>query len=295
METAEEEVKPGQGHSGYSSARSIESGTLTAPLPDDLGKPMTITFARPPINEVVLGIGFLPRQDLLVPHFGRFWNLIREQYPNVAHAPPVAAAGVLPLQDASGAWLPRVWFIGADDSRLVQLQQDQLYVNWRQTEESKPYPRFPAIREEFHRVWEVFSRFLDEETGTAPQPIRMELSYINIVPHGEGWTSAADFGGVLRDYGWQARERYLPGPSRFAGNFEFDVGGGMLLVSRIGMGRRLADNKEVLRLELLAKSAIGADLDIASCVARAHDVIVNAFKDLTTEAMQREPWQLQAT
>jgi uncharacterized protein (TIGR04255 family) len=171
---------------------------------------MAITFAKPPINEVVLGLNFLPRLDLMVPHFGQFWNEFREQYPKVSHAPQLITPGSIPIQDSSGAWLPRVWYSSADDSGLVQLQQDRLHVNWRRTEASATYPRFPAIRDEFYRIWALFQAFMLRETGASPQPTRMELQYTNVIPQGEGWESPADLGDVLCDFKWQTGGRYLP-------------------------------------------------------------------------------------
>lgn len=254
---------------------------------------MAITFAKPPINEVVLGVNFLPRLDMLVPHFGRFWNEVREQYPKVAHAAPLIPPGSVPLQDPSGTWLPRVWFLADDGSRIVQLQQDCLYVNWRQSDRDQPYPRFPAIRDEFYRVWELFQAFLVRETLGPPQATRMELQYVNAIPQGDGWQSPADLGGVLRDFKWQSGSRYLPNPRRFAGSFEFELSDGTNLQAKIGMGLRVADQREVLRLELAASSAVVEGMDLPAWVERAHEAIVQAFKDLTTQEMHRDPWQLE--
>jgi len=254
---------------------------------------MAITFAKPPINEVVLGLTFLPRLDLLVPHFGQFWSEFREQYPKVAHAPPLITMGSVPVQDSSGAWLPRVWYSKADDSGLVQLQQDRLHVNWRRTEANTPYPRFPVIRDEFYRVWGLFQGFMLRETGTPPQPTRMELQYTNVIPQGEGWQSPADLGDVLCDFKWQTGGRYLPKPRRFAGNFEFELEDGTSLVAKIAMGLRIADQKEVVSLELVASAAVIEGFSMSAWVERSHDAIVNAFKDLTTQKMHQEPWQLQ--
>jgi uncharacterized protein (TIGR04255 family) len=254
---------------------------------------MAITFAKPPINEVVLGLSFLPRLDLLMPHFGQFWSEFRDQYPKVAHAPPLVSAGSILLQDSSGAWLPRVWYINADDSSLVQLQQDRLHVNWRRTDADAPYPRFPAIRDEFYRVWALFQNFLRRETGSVPQPTRMELQYTNVIPQGEGWQTPADLGDVLRDFKWQSGGRYLPNPRRFAGNFEFELEDGSSLVAKIAMGLRVADQKEVVSLELVVSAAIVEGFDMPAWVERSHEAIVRAFKDLTSEKMHHEPWQLQ--
>lgn len=254
---------------------------------------MAITFAKPPINEVVLGVQFLPRLDLLIPHFGRFWDGFRDAYPKVAHATPIINPGASPLQDASGTWLPRIWFISEDDSRLIQLQQDRLHANWRRTDAKAPYPRFPAIRDEFYAKWAQLQELLVRETGTPPQPTRMELQYTNVIPQGEGWTAPADLGDVLRDFKWQSGGRFLPNPRRFAGSFEFALPDGTTLNAQISMGVRVVDRTDVVRLELHASKAVGEGFDMAAWVESSHEAIVRSFADLTTEAMHREPWQLQ--
>ena len=254
---------------------------------------MTITFAKPPLNEVVLGLSFLPRPDFLVPLFGKFWGEISDRYPKIAHAAPFVAPGVLPIQDPTGAWLPRVWFVSSDDCMVVQLQQDCIFMNWRQTEKNEEYPRFPFIRDEFYRVWELFRAFLELETGTPPLSVRAELTYVNSIPQGDRWQTVADFGGVLVDFRWKPEGRYLPSPRRFAGNFEFELADGTTLSAKIGIGTRLADQKEMLRLELAASRMLNDGVEMKDWIELAHDHVVRAFKDLTTTEMHRNPWQLE--
>ena len=109
---------------------------------------MAITFDDPPINEVALGRIFLPRPDFLLPYYGEFWSLVRNQFPEVSHAPPIIAAEQQQQQEASAddAYIfPRVWLLSEDSTRVVQIQRDRFYFNWRQGPERTEYIRFPPF------------------------------------------------------------------------------------------------------------------------------------------------------
>ena len=80
---------------------------------------MAITFDDPPLNEVALGSTFLPRPDFLVPYFGAFWQEISNEFPKVAHPPPIVTPGER-LDEGSGIFfLPRIWMLSADSATLV--------------------------------------------------------------------------------------------------------------------------------------------------------------------------------
>lgn len=257
------------------------------------GLPHMLTFANPPLNEVVLGQNFLVRPDFLVPMFGEFWLSIRDQYPKCAHAAPLAQPGEAPVVDqTSGAWLPRIWFISEDDSRLVQLQQDRLYVNWRQMPNGGPYKRFPGVKSEFDRIWGLFEQYLVRTTGQKLSPTRLELTYINIIPQGEGWQHVAGFGNVLRDFQWGRGDRFLPEPQRYAGQFEFSVAQDLSLLIKVGSGKRVSDQKEVLRLELAAYGT-PESRSRDDWIQAAREVIVKGFKDITTPTMHVDHWHLE--
>ena len=95
------------------------------------------------------------------------------------------------------------------------------------------------------------------------------------------------------DFRWQPEGRYLPSPRRFAGNFEFELPDGTTLSAKIGIGTRLADQKEMLRLELAASRMLNDGVEMKNWIELAHDHVVRAFKDLTTTEMHRNPWQLE--
>ncbi len=254
---------------------------------------MSVSFAKPPINEVVLGQVFLPRPDLLIPHYGAFWQLVKGDYPKVSHAAMVVTPGTELVQDATGVLLPRVQFRSSDETRLVQLQQDRFYVNWRQTEKQERYPRFPSIKAEHDKVWGLFQAFVGNELGTPLQPTRRELTYTNIIPHGMGWQTASEYGNVLRDLA-VLPNRYLQGLSKVAlvQEFELPENSGALAV-RIATGQRKDTGAWLIRLELAASGPVREAQSFEQWVDIAHETIVEGFKDVTTSLMHQTYWDLQ--
>ncbi|MFZ2649620.1 MAG: TIGR04255 family protein [Burkholderiaceae bacterium] len=251
-----------------------------------------VSFVRPPVAEVSLGRVFAGRSDLLVPHIGSFWSLVRDSYPKCQHAQLVLGEGEVPVQDQFGNWLPRVWMIGLDDTWLVQVQQDRLYVNWRAQKGGGPYPRFPAIKAEFDRVWTLFDRYVSEITGSGLQPHRIELAYTNIIPIGDGWTSVADLDRVVRDFRWSPENRFLAPPENFASQTTFPMrsGDGKLTVQIGTVVRRNDGEVTAMRMELRATGWPTGGRTSDEFVEEAHQHIVRGFEDLTTIEMHANHW-----
>src|SRR5262249_25617305 len=102
------------------------------PLPD---------YENPPAQETWMAFRFAPL-EWSIPHFGAFWSEISANYPHFEVHPPVgdfnlslSAAGpqaelVLPV---------RCWFINEESDRLIQVQHNRFFHNWRRKDPSSPY------------------------------------------------------------------------------------------------------------------------------------------------------------
>lgn len=251
---------------------------------------MTITFDNPPLNEVALGRTFLPRPDFLVPHFGAFWNQVRTQFPNVAHAPPIVGPNDSPF-DEGGTLLPRVWLLSEDSSTLVQLQQNRFHFNWRQTPEKATYIRFPAIQAECLRLWALFEEFIRVTTGEPLRPTSAELTYINFIAIDTAKGAFEIAEKTLQDPVWSLHPRFLPAPTAFAHSFSFDVPNeiGVLQVSTATALKR--DGGNVFKLELTVRGKHLEGISFGHWSSQAHDFLVAAFKDLTKPEMHAA-WKL---
>lgn len=144
-------------------------------------------FSNPPLDEVALGTQFERLDGLLAPHMGAIWRHFRAEFPRVEqHAPlppsferfpPVGAANVLQFRDAVET--PRCWFVAADDSQLIQLQQDRFLHNWRRRGDQ--YPRFPSLREHFAAELNELAELV---AGLGLGPLhhnQCEVTYTNVI------------------------------------------------------------------------------------------------------------------
>ena len=253
---------------------------------------MAISFKKPPLSEVALGYTFLPRPDLLIPHLGLFWGDVRDAYPGCQHATPIIDNPEFEL--VSDLPLPRVWLTSGDNARLIQLQQDRLLFNWRDSGDGTPYIRFPSIRQEFERVDALFKAHVHKLTSVALHPTSYTLTYVNLIRSGEGWSSMGDLGEIFPDLTWRSESRFLPRPTEMAWKSTFPLPDGFgSLTAHIQPGKLVRTEAPILKLELNASSGSlgGKVLDMREWVTLAHDWITQAFKDLTSTHIQEKNWQ----
>lgn len=252
---------------------------------------MTITFHQPPLNEVVLGYSFLPRPDLLIPHIGAFWREVQGDYPKVQHAEPIVDS---PQAFSDGIPLPRVWLMNDDSGFLVQIQQDRLLVNWRDKDKGTPYVRFEAVRAEFARIESKFKDYIQRATGVPLVAARHNLTYVNLLPHGSGWTGVEDIERVFPSISWKRSTEFLPTPTELSlkAVFELPSGFGNLTVNVVP-AKVVRDGSAVLKFELVARSGAKAPPPkFEEWVQVAHEWIVRGFKDLTSDEMHSKHWRL---
>jgi uncharacterized protein (TIGR04255 family) len=206
-----------------------------------------------------------------VPHFGAFWSRIESEFPEVAHAPQIISPGEGPLVSDDGIMLPRVWYVSADKVRLLQLQQNRFHFNWRKADTQAEYVRFSAIR--------------------AVQPLTNELTYTN--QFGVKGKTAFDLADqTLRDSVWCRDTRFLSTPSAIAHSYVFNVPDevGELTVA-ITTGKRADEATGVLKVDLTVRGKHSERHALGPWALKAHDFLVEAFKDMTTPAMHKR-WGL---
>jgi hypothetical protein len=90
-------------------------------------------FIRP--NADALGVQFNNLERFLSPHLGLVWERFKSNFPNIEEHPPLPPTfetfGTHPqfaginLQISAGADTPRVFFVNADRTQLLQVQKDR--------------------------------------------------------------------------------------------------------------------------------------------------------------------------
>lgn len=254
---------------------------------------MTISFSAPPINEVIVGKTFEPLARFLVPHYGRFWDLIQDEFPGCEHAMPLIDPGAEPLFDrANGSMLPRVWFVSGDKTRLLQLQGDRFHCNWRQTDGAQAYARFETIFAAYQKYAELFRTFLLGQINAELATRRCELTYVNVFPKGRGWDNWGDLSGIFKKLRLPAA---ITGGIIRGGNiqlqYEMPEHAGKIAISVVSA--KMTDGEDVIRMDLTASSSTPKPEAAWENVwfEKAHDAIVESFCDLTTDEAQQSLWK----
>jgi len=270
--------------------KSAAAAAAVAPSRDGLP-----SFDRPPVTEVVCGFVFEPLQGFLLPHAGVYWEAIRREFPECAHAAPLGIDGSPGWQDeATGLPLPRLWFISEDKRELLQLQGDCFYFNWRRRDEHDVYPRFSAVFDGFKQQLAVFLRFLEEQKLPAPVITGCDLTYVNHIPQDVGWNSVEDLSAVFRDFRWESdTSRFLPTPRAVSWSNQFVIPEGGILTSNGSIVKRVRDQLPVVKFEMQAKVKTngGAPDAHLGWFDVAHKWIVNGFVDLTRSEIQQKAWR----
>lgn len=264
----------------------------TMPLPE---------YDRPPVIEVVTGVQFDAIANWNVVNSGIYWQRIRNEYPNADETSLLAdqiehfggeRATESRVSLSVKPQMPRMWFVDQPGNWLIQVQASRFLHNWRTVSEDDEYPRYPEVSRRFFNAWNDFVNFCDESDLGPPQVNQLELSYINHVIAGEGWSNLAHVGDVFPDLLWRAGERYLPTPESIAWRSAFTLPEqvGRLHVS-VRSGKRKSDDRPVLLCDLTARGMHSAQQSIAGWFDLAHQWIVRGFADLTDDNIQQAIWR----
>lgn len=254
---------------------------------------MTMTrFIRPPLSEVVFGVGF-NAQEFSSVDFGLYWREIEERFPTPIDKQPVER---LPNGGFEVSFMPlpplrRVWFESSDKIKIVQLQENRFYYNWRRQDGTDKYPHFELIRQEFVSEWEYFQKWWSKKARKSPiQPINYELTYLNQIDKELGWFDTSDHQKIFTFTG-RKWDDFLSKPEVHNSELAFLLPeeNGHLSV-RMNQQTRLTDSSNVILFELTAhsKDRPNPDSDLIGWFNIAHEYIVKAFLDLTQQSIHQE-------
>ncbi len=256
-------------------------------------------FESPPINEVICGLSFQRMERFTAPFVGLLWQDFKAQYPNCEVHPPLTQvseqATAMQLELGPIPSFPRIWLVSEDGTRLIQVQQDLIIHNWRQVESSTVYPRYETVKEGFDEALSKFQGFIATHDLGDIEPKQYELSYVNLVPEGQGYEGLETIGDLLPDFAWRRNvSRFLPNPSsiNFQTVLELPDGNGKIRVS-IQDAVRKSDAKRLIRILLVARG-MPQSKNVSTkeeWFELAHEWVVKAFMDLTSEEVQAKHWR----
>ncbi|MCH7476836.1 MAG: TIGR04255 family protein [SAR324 cluster bacterium] len=237
-------------------------------------------------------MAFSKLEKLTVPYIGLLWEEYRKEYPESQEVSRLIDPPQGQIEHPEEFFIPRVWFVNTDETRVIQIQNDRFFYNWRKRKQA--YPNFDRVFPEFDDHFKKFRSFIQDHNLGNLELKNFELTYINYIPVGSGWTTLAEISHLFPDIAWKNKSgRFLPEPENLNAHLSFLLPeGNGSLVATIQKGRRLPDNVEILILQLRAKGFPVHDesQDFQKWFDLAHEWIVLGFEDLTSKEVQKEFW-----
>jgi uncharacterized protein (TIGR04255 family) len=258
-------------------------------------------YMDPPLNEVLLGVQFTPPVGYHQLLAGDVWRLFKSRYPNSSELPPLPPSyetfgppGVQQFQFnlSPGGQHNRYWFITADQTELLQFQNDRFMHNWRKIEGVKAeYPRFDTLLDRFQDELTKLSEFFRGLPGNGRQLVctQAELSYVNHISLPKG--SAIDpspflkflqFAGLAPDDMTMTWRRALKNSngSPYA----------RLICETTSAINAKSENILVFNLTIRGNPSVGTIGNIMEFLRSGRDMLVAEFDKLTTEEAHRR-WE----
>ena len=172
-------------------------------------------YDRPPVVEVALAVQFeseIGYRSLDLAAIAARWA---DTLPVVSERAPLGPMAVelesppVAFKMSDEAETPRLWLQNEEGSRLLQLQQDRLVVNWRKRPEDTPYPHYRTIRGTLVEAWERLSSLISRLDLAIPAPSICEVLYVNRFEGEAGQDSPGDMTTFRCSLDW-SHERRLP-------------------------------------------------------------------------------------
>lgn len=269
----------------------MEDSAAVSPSPSALPH-----FDLPPVIEVVCGVQFEAPAGFGSVHFGRFHEMVRDEYPDVEELAPLVEAFEGPLGvQAHGQItfelppLRRLFFKATNGNFLLQVQPTRFLTNWRRVRTTDEYPRFSAAFERFTSGWNAFLGMLGKNGIAAPRINQYELTYINHLGQ-PGDTFPAAFPKYLRFAPWGAGPDALlrdPKAGMFRLTYPLGSTTGSLHVT-VNHGVKAENQQPVMVIDMTARGPAAPDgSDMKSWFDLGHEYIVRGFTETTSDEAHR--------
>lgn len=146
---------------------------------------MGYKFKNPPIYELVIGMSF---KNILFDVFAitKFYEKVKGTYSKVEEKEPILFQTIEKPRNNINDILTdmkfnpdsfvRYWFINGDGSKLIQIQNNCFYLNWRKNQTGENvYPSFKSLLEEFKNIYTILGSIVGQDT--LEKNAEFELTY----------------------------------------------------------------------------------------------------------------------
>jgi len=184
----------------------------------------------------------------------------------------------------------RCWFINEASNRLLQVQNTRFYQNWRKAESSPKYYHYAELKPHLEREWNRFRNFVQKHELGKITVLGSEVSYVNHLERGTGWTNFSDLQAVFPTVGSFEGHVFLKKPDTvsFRSTHVMAANEGRLQLEVQPVVRQ-TDGKEILQFSVTGscRPSGQADSDLNASLDLCREWVVEGFDDFTSESMHK--------
>lgn len=251
----------------------------------------TIKYKNPPIHEIICGVRFDSIKHLQSGHFGILWQKFKRDFPKTEDQDLIGAISQEDFGNISKLPLPRIWFIHKNENELIQVQRNCFLHNWRKRRADDIYPGYEKVVDNFERYLSLFQDFLVAENLGNLNAIEYELTYIDLIPQGQGWKNFDDLEKVFPTFLSITRQDMLSIDVRSI-NWQTIYGLpndlGQLRIA-IRTAKRTSDDHHLLHIEFNAHGS-KRDQPIRNWFNASHNAIIELFSNFVSNEIQDKFW-----
>jgi uncharacterized protein (TIGR04255 family) len=182
----------------------------------------------------------------------------------------------------------RAVMTSSDSVRVLQIQHDRFYMNWRAVGEA--YPRFSTPAGLLRQALTEFGKlgaFCEKRHLPRPKPLRIELTKIDVIDSQKHWSDVDDLARVVPITGTFRHADHATG-REFGLRFVEHDERGHLIVAVNSVVDQPGGDVRAARIETRAICQLTAESDLETLFAEANAVVNRAFfKLVAPEELQR--------
>jgi len=265
-------------------------------------------FGRPPVVEVVLSCQFSPLMTLGMPHVGLLWDRYRLEFTEFEDKPALphvvehfgpSRPSSLEFRVVTEPAPERAWFKTKNGTHMLQIQRDRFILNWRRSNWTEPYPRYPSVKKRFIDNFNRFDEFVNDFALGVIEPDQCEVTYVNHIYVDEHLDSLGQLERILQPWSGNRSDDFLSAPEEAAAQAKFrisDVKGNPIGRLHIKAEPRLiiGSGRQLIQLTLTARGAPhSASLSgVLAFFDLGREYVVRGFTSITTLDMHKA-WERQ--
>jgi uncharacterized protein (TIGR04255 family) len=255
-----------------------------------LGAPVLADFDNAPVAEISVGVEYEPLDGWNATHYGLLWEPLGSEYPKTESQWSMTSLPHFPVAIPFPGPAPniRCLFIDGTGNKLILVQSDRLFANWRRMAVTDEYPHYASVRPRFVEVWSELGKLLEAKSLGPAKLGACEVTYMNHLELGHGWSSVAELPTIIRGWAPQSVE-VLNNLCALSMTTMYQVGDDALINIALQPAIRHRDGQEIQQLTVSARVRPTSDMedDMLVGLDRAHELAVTAFVEHTSDNMHR--------